>query len=154
MKKIILNTKAVLPPLSNVASVVGQKNSIPILDSIHLRTFKQEDVNMLEITASDAETWVTQYVQADVNDGLDVCVNANDLLKGLRNLGDETVEFIAEENDNSITCKYSNGYFKLAYEDASNFPKHDIDLKEASAHAIDAKKLLSYINSVQYAVNQ
>ena len=153
MKTIILNTKNVLPLLANVASVVSQKNSIPILDTIRMNTSLKDGANILEITASDGETWVTQYTNVDGDDGLDVCVNANDLLKGLRNLEEENVDFIADESDNSILCKYSNGYFKLVYEDSSNYPKHDIDLNESSAHNIDSSKLLSYISGVQYAVN-
>lgn len=152
MKKIILNTKIVLQPLSNVAAVIGQKNTMPILDTIHLFTIDNAAETMMGIEASDAETWVTQYAKVQGDVGIDICINANDFLKGLRNIDEENVELNVDESNNNIVCKYSNGYFSMTYDNSSEFPKHNIDLANASEHELASNELLSFINSVQYAV--
>ena len=154
MKKIKFNSKKVLTNLSQVAAVVGQKNTMPILSNVKLETIDNPFAGILMmITASDSETWISEMVDIDGDTGVNVCVDASDLLKGLRNLDDVQVEMEIDEDTKNVTCRYENGYFSLSYCDSNEFPKNAFSYANATSYTIDSKKLLSFISSVGFAVN-
>lgn len=152
MKKINFDAKCILTQLSHVAAVVGQKNSMPILDCIKLETFYDESQNVvLKMTASDAETWISEkaFVNGDI--GINVCVGADDFLKGLRNLSDTNVELEIDDESHTITCNYANGFFKLTIDNADDFPTCKNDIDESATYQLEASKLFANISSVLFA---
>ena len=154
MKKISFNSKKILSNLSQVAAVVGQKNTMPILANVKLETFQNANAGIdLKMTASDSETWITEVVDVDGDDGISICVDAADLLKGLRNLDDVDVEMIVDDEKQSVTCKYANGFFSLSYVGTSEFPTNAIDTEGIIEYSVNARKILSFISSVGFAVN-
>lgn len=153
MAKLKFNVKDVLPQLLQVASVVVQKNTMPILDCIKLETTKVNGNVALRLTASDGETWVSTIASIQADDDICCCILANDIIKGLSNLDDVDVEMSFDDEKKNVTCNYGNGFFVITYEDASTFPTNKVDFSGACEHEINSKALLSYISMVSFATN-
>lgn len=153
MKKISFNVKNVLPQLAQVSSVVLAKNTMPILKCVKLETKKIGDNTLLKLTASDAETWVSMVANVVGDDGINICVVATDILKGLQNLGDIDVTLEIDEEKGKVVCDYGKGFFSITCESSSDFPIHKIESEDFSNFTLPAKSLLDYIKKVSFATN-
>lgn len=153
MKKITFNVKKVLPRLAQVTSVVLAKNTMPILGCVKLETQKVDNVTLLKLTASDAETWVSTVIDVNGDDGINICLDATDFLKGLQNLGDTDVSLEVYEIKGVVVCNYGSGFFSITCESSKEFPKHAIDDNEFSEFVLPSKSLFEYIKKVSFATN-
>lgn len=154
MKKIKFNAKAILPQLTQVVSVVSSKNAMPILSNVMLQTFDVESNTILVLTASDSETWVEQKIKVEGDFGVDICVDAADIMKGLRNLDDVDVELSIDEEKQQLTCNYGKGYFSITYSNTDEFPKCPNSTDTSSdGYAIPSISLREHIAGVGFAVN-
>ena len=138
------NVNDVLPFLSACASLVSQKNTIPVLSSVLVEAnTDQTGVPHVFFTTSDGENFLN--VQCDVHtcdDGLRFCVDANDFLRALRNLADSVLT--VRVKNGTMTGLYYNGQFTLPCIDDTVFPPQikvgDDGYREASTRA----SVLSY----------
>lgn len=154
MKKIKFNAKAILPQLAQVVSVVSSKNAMPILANVMFETQDSGDGTILVMTASDSETWVEQKVKVEGDTGVSICVDAQDIMKGLRNLDDVYVELEIDEESQQLTCRYGKGYFSITYLDTNEFPRcaNSTDASPIE-YVIPSTTLREHISSVGFAVN-
>ena len=119
--EIKLKVDEVLSLLTQVGSVVSPKNSLPILDNIVIESI---DEHATLITASDGETWVSGKLMncESVSSNTKFSVSAKNFIQALSRLNGEDVTIKVLEQENQIECTYSNGQFKLPYQDASQYP--------------------------------
>lgn len=125
-----------MPTIARVASVVGSKTTLAILDNLLLETKNDKEGNTyLFITASDAETWLTMKLRVEASgESLRTCISANDFKKALSNLGD--VDVVLTFKDNNVVCSYGVGDFTLPIFDAQDYPIASIDMDGASSFVV------------------
>lgn len=153
MKKISFDVKDVLPQLTQVASIIAAKNAMPILRCVKFETKNVNDTTLLKMTASDGETWVSAVANINGDEGINVCMAANDMLRGLQNLSDSYVTLEIDEEKNTVICHYGKGFFRIACESSNEFPIHKIEKDDLCEFDLQPKNLFSYIKKVSFATN-
>lgn len=148
--EIKLQAKELSAKLKMAAKVINQKNSLPILGDVLLET--KNDV--LLITASDSEQWLSQKCQTiSYDQEMRFCVNSNDFMNAINNLGDMPITITLDEQTKTFTCEYGdgNGKFSMPYEEANEFPLSNIDTEDTKDFIIDGKKVLKAIELIGFA---
>lgn len=153
MKKISFDVKDVLSQLTQVASIVAAKNTMPILRCVKFETKNVNDTTLLKMTTSDGETWVSAVANIDGDEGINVCMAANDILHGLQNLSDSHVTLEIDEEKNTVICHYGKGFFRITCESSNEFPIHKIAKDGLCEFDLQPKNLFSYIKKVSFATN-
>lgn len=150
MNTIKFKSDEIIPMLSMVSSIVNPKSTIPILTNVRLKT--KDEGKMLELMASDSETWLkftTPIIEAD-ND-VCVCVDAKALLNALTNLSDKEITLEVNDENNTVTCTYDNGYFSLPKDSVGDFPLPMLDENGNSEVSINVSNLLTAIERAGFA---
>lgn len=146
---IRVRAKEILQPLQQVAKVVNTRNAMPILNNVLVDV--KSDAAYL--TTSDGETWLSikcPILQADTDGKF--CINANDLLRALGNLGDIEVTINVDNDKHTATFNYGNGKFTLPYEDADAFPvTAKQEENETTTRIIDGKRIFKAIEKTGFA---
>lgn len=134
--------------LKMAAKVINSKNSLPILGDVLLETKN----NVLLITASDGEQWLSQKCEViSYDQEMRFCVNASDFMNAINNLNDLPFAIILNEETHTITCDYGNGKFSMPYEDANEFPLSNIDTTDTKDFIVDSKKVLKAVELTGFA---
>lgn len=155
MKKIHFSVGNVLPKVAQVAQLVNQKNTIPILENVMLQSYNGQFLN---ITASDGETWLLVSTKVElIEDNIEYCVNAQRLNTALKSLGSNE-EVVAEFNEQNHIAKfiYSSGNFELPFLDGVNFPNpSQTSQTEENTFAIEleSKRLFNGISLTEFATD-
>lgn len=132
--------------LSQVASVINRQNSMPILSTVLINTFE----NYLILSASDGENWLSVKCNQTKSDKKSkFCVQAQLLLKSVKELDAEFAEFIVYEDKQVIKCDYKNGFFSLPYETADCYPQKPVKSNSVNI-TLGAKKFVRAINKVRF----
>lgn len=153
MNKII-PTEAFLPSLALVSSIISNKNTMPILSNVRLEIkANSQGVAYAELMTSDGELWLQIKVPIQEGEvGTKVCLDAKQLLQGLRNL--DNLPFTLELDDNNnAKCTYTNGYFSLPYQDVREYPMPLDNIDNAKSLILDANKVLTALKSVVFATS-
>lgn len=152
MNKII-PTEAFLPSLALVSSIISNKNTMPILSNVRLEIKENSQGKAYaELMTSDGELWLQIKVPIQEGEvGTKACLDAKQLLQGLRNL--DNLPFTLELEDNNAKCTYTNGYFSLPYQDVQEFPKPLDNIDNAKSLILDANKVLTALKSVVFATS-
>lgn len=147
MAKIKFGVDYVMPQLSQVASLVSPKNTMPIFGCI-LCNVRGED---LIVTASDGETWLQMHCSLLESDcDLDFCVDAKDFLSALKNLQGGGVTLNIDNDTHTIVGDYGKGTFKLPYLNASEYPlARGIDDKHE--YTINSKVIYDALSLAEFA---
>ena len=148
MAKLVFHVDSLLPALSQVVGVVNSKNALPILGDIVFTT-KNGD---LSLTSSDSETWLDISAPCVECDGdLHFCINATDIYKALQNLKGKTVTMALDEEAHTVKCTYDNGHFALPFEDATEFPKANMDMAGAVSRTLGGGHFVTAIKQAEFA---
>jgi len=118
--KFIASSSALLSHLQAISRVINSKNTLPILDCFLL---KIEGLK-LTATASDTETTLVtslDLIEADV-DGL-FAIPSKKMLDSLRELSEQPLTVIIDENSLEVTILYQNGRYKFVAQNGDEFPK-------------------------------
>lgn len=147
-----LNVNDVLPQLTSVASVIGNKNAIAILDKVLFEVNTQD--NVLSLTGSDSNTWVTMKANLiSSTQDLRFCILAKDVLQSLRNLQGFIVTLTLDESKKVVEFDYGKGKFMLPYEDADDYPKpNDLSDKNVKHFHLNPKDFLNTIEKTKFAM--
>jgi DNA polymerase-3 subunit beta len=141
---------SVLSQLTQVASVVNQKNPLPILGSILICLEKDKDSIL---TASDGEVTLAAKVAMDCSDSTKICIDAKMLLQTLRGLTGREVTLTFDTNGNNIIQgKYNNGTFTLPFDKGDEYPTPTKFDGNESSFIIDAQQLMRSIDMVRFSV--
>lgn len=117
--KFIVSSSALLKQLSAINGVVTTNPVVPILEN-----FLFEIKNgKLTVTASDLQTSMITELDVEAREDGNIAVPAKILIETLKNLPEQPVAFSIDEDTYSIEISSDNGRYKLAGENATDFPK-------------------------------
>ncbi|NQZ77674.1 MAG: DNA polymerase III subunit beta [Ekhidna sp.] len=117
--KFIVSSSYLLKQLSAINGVITTNPVVPILENF---LFEINDGN-LTVTASDLQTSMITELQVEAKEDGSIAIPAKILLETLRNLPEQPVTFSIDSNTYSIEINSDNGRYKLAGENATDFPK-------------------------------
>ena len=115
----IVSSSYLLKNLNAINGVITSNPVVPILDNV---LFEIENGNLL-ITASDLQTSVMVEIQVESNGDGSAAIHAKILIDTLKNLPDQPVTFSIDDENYNIEINSDNGRYKLAGENATDFPK-------------------------------
>lgn len=148
---IVFSNSDLLPKLTQVASIINPKSSLPILSDVHV-VIKPD---MLVLTGSDGETWITERIgNVTADEEFRCCIPASNFLKALRTLDDSTIKMTFNSDANTFTCDYGNGHFSMPYESAESYPHPSIvtlNMEDTYEQIINSKNLLQAIELTGFA---
>lgn len=105
--------------LSAISGVIMSSPVVPILENF---LFVLGD-GKLVVSASDLQTSITTEIEVDTQDSGSVAVPAKILLDTLKSLPEQPVTFSIDEENHSVEITSNTGHYKLAGENADEFPK-------------------------------
>ncbi|MEM0940758.1 MAG: DNA polymerase III subunit beta [Bacteroidota bacterium] len=117
--KFIVSSSYLLKQLSAVNGVITTNPVVPILENF---LFEINDGH-LTVTASDLQTSMITELQIEAKEDGSIAIPAKILLETLRNLPEQPVTFSIDGDTYSIEINSDNGRYKLAGENATDFPK-------------------------------
>jgi DNA polymerase-3 subunit beta len=117
--KFIVSSAALLKELSNINGVITTNPVVPILENFLFEI----DKNKLIITASDLQTSMITDLEVESKESGNIAVPAKILIETLKNLPEQPVTFSIDTSTYSIEISSDNGHYKLAGENATDFPK-------------------------------
>jgi len=117
--KFIASSAALLKQLSSINGVITTNPVVPILENF---LFEIND-GVLTVTASDLQTSMITEMEVESKESGSIAVPARILLDTLKNLPEQPVTFSIDEETYSVEISSDNGHYKLAGENATDFPK-------------------------------
>lgn len=145
-----INVNELMPQLTQVASMVGTKNTMPILACVMFEI--NDGGKKLLLTTSDSESWLTMTsVDVDATEDAKFCINAKDLTSTLRNLSNKSVEFTLDNETHNVIGKYDKGTFNLPYYDVNEYPLSKVTWETESEGKIPAISLFNAIVTCDFA---
>lgn len=117
--KFIVSSSALLKQLSAINGVVTTNPVVPILENF-LFEIKE---GKLTITASDLQTSMMTELEVEAKEDGNIAVPAKILIETLKNLPEQPVTFSIDHDTYSVEISSDNGRYKLAGENATDFPK-------------------------------
>lgn len=140
---------SVLSQLTQVASVVNQKNPLPILGSVLICLEKDKDSILM---ASDGEVTLTAKAIVESSDSAKICIDAKMLLQTLRGLTGRDVTLTFDTNGNNIIQgKYNNGTFTLPFDKGDEYPTPTKFDGNESSFIIESQQLLRAVDMVRFS---
>ncbi len=117
--KFIVSSSYLLKQLSAINGVITTNPVVPILENF---LFEISD-GKLTVTASDLQTSMITELEVEAKENGNIAVPSKILLETLRNLPEQPITFTIDEDTYSIEINSDNGKYKLAGENATDFPK-------------------------------
>ncbi len=146
--KFIVSSSSLLKQLNHINGVVTTNPVVPILENF---LFEIED-GKLTITASDLQTSMITELDVEAKENGSIAVPAKILMETLRNLPEQPVTFSMDEKTFSIEISSDNGRYKLAGENAIDFPKIP-EVSDGVAVDISSDALASAISNTIFATS-
>lgn len=117
--KFIVSSSYLLKQLSAINGVITTNPVVPILENF---LFEIKG-GTLTVTASDLQTSMMTELEVEAKEDGSIAIPARILLETLRNLPEQPVTFSIDDDTYSIEINSDNGRYKLAGENATDFPK-------------------------------
>lgn len=117
--KFIVSSAALLKQLSSINGVITTNPVVPILENFLFEISEDK----LTVTASDLQTSIITEMEIESKENGSIAIPARILLDTLKNLPEQPVTFSIDEETYSIEISSDNGRYKLAGENATDFPK-------------------------------
>lgn len=117
--KFIVSSSSLLKQLAGINGVITTNPVVPILENF---LFEIGD-GVLTITASDLQTSMITEIGVESKESGSIAIPAKILIETLKNLPDQPVTFSIDANTYSVELASQNGRYKLAGENATDFPK-------------------------------
>src|SRR5690554_2646229 len=146
--KFIVSSSALLKQLSGINGVITTNPVVPILENFLFEI----NEGKLTITASDLQTSMITELEVEAKDSGNIAVPARILLETLKNLPEQPVTFSIDEETYSIEISSDNGRYKLAGENATDFPKISV-VTEGDSVNLSSDVLAEAINSTIFATS-
>ena len=147
--KFIVNSSYLLKQLTNINGVITSNPVVPILENF---LFEIDKAN-LTVTASDLQTSMITEITIESKEKGSIAVPARILLDTLKNLPDQPVTFSIDQTSYSIEISSDNGRYKLAGENATDFPKVPSVSNDFSA-SVSSDVLAKAINNSIFATSR
>ena len=149
--RFTLSSTALSSKLSALARVINSKNPIAILGHFVFRT----ENNVLHLTASDGEIWLStpiELTECDANDSF--TIDSHYILDAVKGFSEQPITFDVNKSDNTAKVTYLNGQFALPIESADNFPQPQGVDDNAHEIVIKSSQLSENINRTIFATAQ
>ena len=146
--KFIVSSSYLLKQLSTINGVITTNPVVPILENF---LFEINDGN-LTVTASDLQTSMITELQVSAKENGSIAIPAKILLETLKNLPEQPVTFSIDNNTYSIEISSDNGRYKLAGENATDFPRIPT-ISDGYAINISSEMLSRAINNTIFATS-
>lgn len=117
--KFTVSSSTLLKQLSSINGVVNSNPVVPILENF---LFEIERGKLM-ITASDLQTSMKVSLDVEADENGSVAVPARILMDTLKNLPEQPVTFTIDEASYTVEINSNNGHYRLAGENATDFPK-------------------------------
>jgi len=117
--KFIVSSSSLLKQISTISGVIATNPVVPILENFLFEISNGK----LTITASDLQTSMITELEIEAKEDGSIAVPARILLETLKNLPEQPVTFSIDQDTYSIELSSDNGRYKLAGENATDFPK-------------------------------
>lgn len=118
----------------------GVINSKPLIAILEDFLFSVKD-NILSITASDLQTTITTRMHVQNADNFAVAIPSKILLDTLKNLSNQDISIITDEDKNNITIKSDFGEYVIAGHNANEFPTIKLENSFENKFSFSGKKL-------------
>lgn len=145
------NVDSVLPKLTQVSNVIGNKSTLPVFECVY---FTEKEGNLF-LKASDGETWIEMRCDGvTIESKIDFCVNSKNFVSTLRNLSGVDVRIDIDEQKNLLYGFYGKkGKFKLPIRKGSEFVNEtSIDTSKVVSLSVGQQALANAIQSTDFAV--
>ncbi len=146
--KFIVSSGTLLKELSHISGVVTTNPVVPILENFLFEIEKGK----LTVTASDLQTSMIVELEVEAKDSGSIAVPSKILLDTLKNLPEQPVTFSIDEDTYSIEISSDNGRYKLAGENATDFPKV-AEVSDGFSVNISTDALASAINNTIFSTS-
>ncbi|EON76312.1 DNA polymerase III beta subunit [Lunatimonas lonarensis] len=146
--KFIVSSSSLLKHLSSINGVVTTNPVVPILENF---LFEIKD-SKLTVTASDLQTSMITEIDVEAKEDGNIAVPAKILIETLKNLPEQPVTFSIDKETYSIEISSDNGRYKLAGENATDFPKIPV-VNNATSVDMSTEVLSSAINNTIFATS-
>jgi DNA polymerase III subunit beta len=146
--KFIVSSSALLKQLSAISGVITSNPVVPILENF---LFEIND-GALRVTASDLQTSMITEMEVEAKESGNIAVPARILMDTLKNLPEQPVTFSIDEETYTIEISSDNGRYKLAGENATDFPRTP-EVNDPYGVDIPADTLQSAIANTLFAVS-
>ncbi len=117
--KFIVSSSSLLKQLAGINGVITTNPVVPILENF---LFEIGD-GVLTVTASDLQTSMITEMGVESKESGSIAIPAKILMETLKNLPDQPVTFTIDEGTYGVELGSQNGRYKLAGENATDFPK-------------------------------
>jgi DNA polymerase-3 subunit beta len=117
--KFIVSSSALLKQLAAINGVITTNPVVPILENFLFEI----NEGQLTVTASDLQTSMITSLEVESKESGSIAVPAKILLETLKNLPEQPVTFSIDKETYSVEINSDNGRYKLAGENATDFPK-------------------------------
>ena len=144
--KFIVNSTTLLKELQKLNGVISTSNTLPILDNF---LFEIED-GKIKIIASDLETTMISEITTESSSNGQITIPSKILIDTLKTFSNQPLTFLVDEETKGIEISSENGNYKLAGQDAKEFPKVP-ELSSSSSFLISSSVLLNAINKTLFA---
>jgi len=144
--KFIVNSSTLLKELQKLNGVISTSNTLPILDNF---LFEIED-GKIKIIASDLETTMVSEITTESSSNGQITIPSKILIDTLKTFSNQPLTFLIDEETKGIEISSENGNYKLAGQDAKEFPKVP-EMTSPSSFLITSSVLLNAINKTLFA---
>ena len=117
--KFIVSSSYLKKQLAAINGVITTNPVVPILENF---LFEIQG-GTLTVTASDLQTSMMTELEVEAKEDGSIAIPAKILLETLQNLPEQPVTFSIDDSTYSIEINSDNGRYKLAGENATDFPK-------------------------------
>jgi len=146
--KFIVSSSVLSKQLAAISGVITNNPVVPILENFLFEI----DGKQLTITASDLQTSMTTTLVVEAQEKASIAIPARILLETLRNLPEQPITLSINEDSYSVEISSDNGRYRLAGENATDFPQLGLVQKGVSV-VMDAKVLKKIINQAIVATS-
>lgn len=142
--------KAFQSNLQLMSKVLNSKNTISILDNFLLKV----ENDKLWITGSDSETTMISWIEIfDVEGEGEVAVPSKTLVEMAREIGNQPLSFVMNDETRHIDINYLNGHFEFMGIDGAEFPRRAAMEEESRELIVPASVIAKGIENTLYAVS-
>lgn len=117
--KFIVSSHALLKQLSGINGVITSNPVVPILENFLFEISE----GSLVVTASDLQTSMIAELPVEAKDSGNIAIPAKRLMDTLKSLPNQPVTFSIDQDTYTVELSSQNGRYKLAGENATDFPK-------------------------------
>lgn len=144
--KFIVPSNLLLSQLSQIGGVIVSKPVLPILENF-LFDIKNGE---LTISATDLETSMSTKMNVEAKEDIKVAIPSKLTMDILRQLADQPLTFTVNEENYAVEMSTSSGRYKLAGQDAADFPQMP-EVQSENSFDVTASILGRAINKTIFA---